>query len=377
MREALEKADVEADVGDRLLQLCASVACPRSPKNTSSGRPRISPTRMRGLSEASGFWNTYWIARRSLGRPSPRASAPAGGPCRWIVAGDRRHQPAKSARDGRFSAARFADQCQRLVSGRSTRLTPCTTVVPADAPIPNMPRRRAIGDGEVAVPRATAPPRARGALVDERRGLEQRHGGKQCAGIGMLRPREDLLGVADLDQFAAMHDAEPVGDLPQQRQVVRDIDHRHAAAGAQRLQEFDDLLLHGHVEAGGRLVEHDEGGIAGERHGDGDALLLAAGKTMRIARRRRPRMAPSPTCSISSAKRASIAARPSPLWVFSTSAIWSRTVMAGFSAVVGFCGTKPMRFPRSRCSAADVERRDVGSFEQHRAGGDGARSGCR
>ena len=56
-------------------------------------------------------------------------------------------------------------------------------------------------------------------------------------------------------------------------------------------QQRDDLLLRRHVEAGRRLVEHDEGRVAGERHGDADALLLAAGQLVRIApqeiRRRR------------------------------------------------------------------------------------------
>ena len=43
-------------------------------------------------------------------------------------------------------------------------------------------------------------------------------------------------------------------------------------------EQREDLLLRGDVEAGGRLVKHHEVGVAGERHRDADALLLAAGE---------------------------------------------------------------------------------------------------
>ena len=49
------------------------------------------------------------------------------------------------------------------------------------------------------------------------------------------------------------------------------------------LQQLDDLRLHGDVERGGRLVGDQQVGLVGERHGDHDALALAAGKLMRIA----------------------------------------------------------------------------------------------
>ena len=88
---------------------------------------------------------------------------------------------------------------------------------------------------------------------------------------------------ADLDHLAGIHDADAVGDLRQQAEIVRDIEHRHAEPRAQIDQQRDDLLLRGDVEAGRRLVEHDEVGIAGQRHGDADALLLAAGELVRIA----------------------------------------------------------------------------------------------
>ena len=48
------------------------------------------------------------------------------------------------------------------------------------------------------------------------------------------------------------------------------------------LQELQDLGLHRDVERRGRLVGDQEVGFVGERHGDHDALALAAGELVRI-----------------------------------------------------------------------------------------------
>jgi len=52
------------------------------------------------------------------------------------------------------------------------------------------------------------------------------------------------------------------------------------AQGADRLE---DVGLRRDIQAGGRLVEHDHRGLAGERHGEHDALLLAARELMGVA----------------------------------------------------------------------------------------------
>ena len=49
------------------------------------------------------------------------------------------------------------------------------------------------------------------------------------------------------------------------------------------LSSSEDLRLHGDVERGGRLVGDQQVGLVGERHGDHDALALAAGQLVRIA----------------------------------------------------------------------------------------------
>ena len=56
--------------------------------------------------------------------------------------------------------------------------------------------------------------------------------------------------------------------------------------GAQPAQQVENLRLRRHVEARRRLVEHDQLGVAGERHRDHDALLLTAGELVWILARR-------------------------------------------------------------------------------------------
>ena len=57
---------------------------------------------------------------------------------------------------------------------------------------------------------------------------------------------------------------------------MRDIEHRHLQPGTKITQQFDDLLLGRDIEAGSGFIEHHQIRFAGKRHGDADALLLAA-----------------------------------------------------------------------------------------------------
>ena len=54
----------------------------------------------------------------------------------------------------------------------------------------------------------------------------------------------------------------------------------------QRAQKIDDLRLDDHVERARRLVEHHEGRLEHDGAGDRDALALAAGEFVRIAKAR-------------------------------------------------------------------------------------------
>ena len=99
----------------------------------------------------------------------------------------------------------------------------------------------------------------------------------------MFRRGEDLLDRSLLDDLAAVHDADHVGDAAHDAEIVGDEQQAHAEPGADFRQQGQDLRLHGDIERRGRLVRDQEIGLVGQRHRDHDALALAAGQLMRIA----------------------------------------------------------------------------------------------
>ncbi len=92
---------------------------------------------------------------------------------------------------------------------------------------------------------------------------------------------DDLVGGAVLDDHAAVHEDDPVGDLAGEGHLVGDDHHRHALLGepAHHREDVPDQLG---VERGGRLVEEHHLGAHGERPRDGHPLLLAAGQGGRV-----------------------------------------------------------------------------------------------
>ena len=73
------------------------------------------------------------------------------------------------------------------------------------------------------------------------------------------------------------------GDVPHDREIVRDEEVGQAALALQRFQQIDDLALDRHVERRHRLVADDEFRFDRKRARNADALALAAGKLVRIA----------------------------------------------------------------------------------------------
>jgi hypothetical protein len=71
-------------------------------------------------------------------------------------------------------------------------------------------------------------------------------------------------------------------DLGDHAEVVRDEQHPRAVARLQVLDEAQDLRLRGDVERGGRLVGDEQRRLEHQRHGDHDALALAAGELVRV-----------------------------------------------------------------------------------------------
>ncbi len=101
-------------------------------------------------------------------------------------------------------------------------------------------------------------------------------GVEQLVRVGVLGPLEDVLHLALLDDAALGHDADPVGHLADDAEVVGDPQHGHAEARLQVLQQLQHLGLDGDVERGGGLVRDEQLRLIGERHGDHHPLALAA-----------------------------------------------------------------------------------------------------
>ena len=151
-----------------------------------------------------------------------------------------------------------------------------------------------------------------------------------------------------------------VGD---DRQVVADEQQRHAALAHQAVEQLEDLGLGGDVERGRRLVGDQQLRAAGERHGDGDALALAARDLVRIGARDavglragRPARAgrwtsafeawPSQAAAIAARRGGAAARRPA-----------GRRCISGSSAVSGSWNTMAATVPRSRSQDAVRRRR--------------------
>ena len=66
--------------------------------------------------------------------------------------------------------------------------------------------------------------------------------------------------------------------------------------GAQPAQQVENLRFRRHVETGGRLVEDDQLRVAGKRHRDDDALLLASGELVGVLARGRFRVRETHVC---------------------------------------------------------------------------------
>ena len=145
-----------------------------------------------------------------------------------------------------------------------------------------------------------------------------------------------------VDDPAVVHDDGPVHQRRQRAQFVRDQQDR-AAAVDEPVERGGERLLAGRVDAGGRLVEDQQVGLAGQGPGDEDPLLLAAGERVdlvaapgRRARRRPARRRPR-------RGRPARAGRPKPRRASRPDATTSRTVAGTPLPAPSRCGTYPIR----------------------------------
>ncbi len=126
-----------------------------------------------------------------------------------------------------------------------------------------------------------SPPR--GARLALSRGV--RHRRDEGAGIRVARSGPQGRGRRALDDAAEIHHQHPVGDVLDHRQVVRDEQVGEPELAAHRGEQVEDLRLDRKIEGRDRLVADDEARLDHQGAGDADALALAAGELVRIARR--------------------------------------------------------------------------------------------
>ena len=83
---------------------------------------------------------------------------------------------------------------------------------------------------------------------------------QQTDGVRVVGLVEDLLRWAFLDHLAGVHHADPVAHRADHAQVVSDQQDRRIGLDAQRAHEVEHLGLDRGIEAGRRLVEHEQRG---------------------------------------------------------------------------------------------------------------------
>ena len=79
-------------------------------------------------------------------------------------------------------------------------------------------------------------------------------GVQQSLGVGMEGMCEDLVGIAQLNHVAQVHNADTVGDVLNDRQVVGDEQVGQVLLFLQILEQVDNLSLNGNVQSGNSFV---------------------------------------------------------------------------------------------------------------------------
>ena len=114
-------------------------------------------------------------------------------------------------------------------------------------------------------------------------GIGDRHRREQRLGVRHQRLGVERRAGRRLHDAAEIHHGDAVGDMLDDRKVVRDEEVGEPAIALQVLEQVDHLCLHRDVERGDRFVADDEARLDGERAGDADALALPARQLVREA----------------------------------------------------------------------------------------------
>ena len=112
-----------------------------------------------------------------------------------------------------------------------------------------------------------------------------RRGGEERAGVGVPHRGQHAAGRPGFHDAALVHHRHAVGEAGDHREVVGDQHQPHAVLVDEPPQQREDRRLGGDVEGGRRLVGDQQLRAQRDRHGDADALALAAGELVRVAGR--------------------------------------------------------------------------------------------
>ena len=231
-------------------------------------------------------------ARRLRGAPAAPLSGSHDGPC--SVVHIRGWRPTRGRLGASGAGCARAEVCHRaLRNGQAEREVARRHVVAAEGlqaaapPAAQMSwaagqrvRKRHPEGGvsaEGSSPSMWWPRRRRGEL-----GIGHRDRVDEPAGVVVHGRLVDVLGRADLDELAEVHDADAVGEELEHGQVVRDHDVGEPVGRLEGLHHVEDLGLDGHVKGRDGLVGDDEPWVQGERPREADPLALAAGELVRV-----------------------------------------------------------------------------------------------
>src|SRR3546814_17129562 len=83
-------------------------------------------------------------------------------------------------------------------------------------------------------------------------------------------------------QLAVLHDRDPICDLGDHAEIMRNEQHTRLMAGLQLLEQTEDLGLCRDIQRRRRLVCDDDGGLQNTRHSNHGPLTLPTVKFVRL-----------------------------------------------------------------------------------------------
>src|SRR5229473_1639630 len=103
---------------------------------------------------------------------------------------------------------------------------------------------------------------------------------QQPQGIGVAGVPIDISGRPPLNDFAGIHNVDPIGVAGHYTQIVRNDKKGDSVLPAEILHQIQYLGLNSHVQRGGRLVGYDQLGVAAQRYGYHHPLEHASAELM-------------------------------------------------------------------------------------------------